>query len=175
MMIWILFFKKSYCPPTMTGHTQISTSVVHTKQVLSTLQETVADVPLFPFQFPFAFKCHFPVYESVHLPGGYVHFLSLLLFLSLFFPADTFLNVRYLQGRKGGGRWRGKKRGWSRINIQVVNRPITTSRTNDMFKSAGQVDSAMAIIRQNKCMVAWMNFWFGCSSKDNAGYNLIAF
>lgn len=70
-MVIILFFKECCCPPTMWGHPHISTPVQHTKQVLSTLQETVADVPLFPFQFPFAFKCHyFPCLRVCPSPWG---------------------------------------------------------------------------------------------------------
>lgn len=97
-------FKKSYCPPTMPGHPHISTSVVHTKQLLSTLQPTVADVPLFPSRFPFAFKCHHsPRLRVCPSPwgwgwwggggvGGYAaHLQSLLLFLSVFRFTTHFL------------------------------------------------------------------------------------
>lgn len=104
-MVIILFFKERCCSPTMWGHPHISTPVQHTKQVLSTLQETVADVPLFPFQFPFAFKCHyFPCLRVCPSPWGVRTSPEPPRPPFLFLPlsTDTFLNVRYLQGHKDG-------------------------------------------------------------------------
>lgn len=93
------------------------------------------------------------VYESVHLPRGYVHLLSLLLFLSLLLSLDTFLNVKYLQGHKD--RKSGKKKRWSRIYLRLFNSPIMTWRTNETtVMSSGQVDSATAVSGQNRCVVA---------------------